>query len=75
LFRVLESLTAARYERANRRNLEKVNPRLEMLRIQTRLAKDQQCLKGSSYEVAVKSLDEIGRMVGGWLRKSMATGP
>ena len=75
LFRVLESLTAARYERANRRHLEKVNLRLEMLRIQTRLAKDLQCLKGSSYEVAVKSLDEIGRMVGGWLRKSVATGP
>jgi len=75
LFRVLELLTAARYVRPNRRHLEKANLRLEMLRIQTRLAKDLQCLKGTSYEFAVKGLDEIGRMVGGWLRKVAATGP
>jgi hypothetical protein len=71
---VLECLTVARYERPNRRYLEKANLRLELLRIQTRLAKDLQCLKGTSYEFAVKGLDEIGRMVGGWLRKSAGSG-
>lgn len=40
LFRVLEWLTMARYQRENRRFLEKVNLRLEVLRIQTRLARD-----------------------------------
>ena len=48
LYKVLECLTVARYERANRRHLEKANLRLELLRIQTRLARDLQCLKGSS---------------------------
>ncbi|MGV2334847.1 MAG UNVERIFIED_CONTAM: diversity-generating retroelement protein Avd [Planctomycetaceae bacterium] len=74
LYKVLECLTVARYERPNRRYLEKANLRLELLRIQTRLAKDLQCLKGTSYEFAVKGLDEIGRMVGGWLRKSAGSG-
>ena len=33
-----------------------------------RLAKDLQCLKVESYAFAAKSIDEIGRLVGGWLR-------
>jgi hypothetical protein len=33
-----------------------------------RLAKDLQCLKINSYGFASKSIDEIGRLVGGWLR-------
>ena len=32
-----------------------------------RLAKDLQCLKVESYGFAAKSIDEIGRLVGGWL--------
>ena len=33
-----------------------------------RLAKDLQCLKVESYAFAAKSIDEVGRLVGGWLR-------
>ena len=33
-----------------------------------RLAKDLQCLKVESYAFAAKSIDEIGRLLGGWLR-------
>jgi len=33
-----------------------------------RLAKDLQCLKVHSYGFAAKAIDEIGRLVGGWLR-------
>ena len=33
-----------------------------------RLAKDLQCLKVESYGFAAKAIDEIGRLVGGWLR-------
>ena len=43
---------------------------LEVLRFQMRLAKDLQCLKVESYAFAAKSMDEIGRLVGGWLRRS-----
>jgi hypothetical protein len=33
-----------------------------------RLAKDLQCLKVESYAFAARSIDEIGRLIGGWLR-------
>ena len=42
---------------------------LEVLRFQMRLAKDLQCLQTHSYGFATKSIDEIGRLVGGWLRR------
>ena len=35
-----------------------------------RLAKDLQCLKVESYAFAAKSIDEIGRLIGGWLGRS-----
>ena len=38
------------------------------IRFQMRLAKDLQCLKVHSYGFASKAIDEIGRLVGGWLR-------
>jgi hypothetical protein len=60
LFRVLELLTAARYVRPNRRHLEKANLRLEMLRIQTRLAKDLQCLKGRGLTSPVRPVTRGG---------------
>ena len=48
--------------------LEEAIPNLEILPFQMRLAKDLQCLKVESYAFAAKSIDEIGRLVGGWLR-------
>jgi hypothetical protein len=43
---------------------------LEILRFQMRLAKDLQCLKVESYGFAAKAIDEIGKLVGGWLKTS-----
>ena len=48
--------------------LEDANLTLEILRFQMRLAKDLQCLKVESYAFAAKAIDEIGRLIGGWLR-------
>ncbi len=68
LYGLLETLIAAKYTKDRRRLLEDANLALEVLRFQMRLAKDLQCLKVESYAFAAKSIDEIGRMVGGWLR-------
>ena len=66
---VLEGLVRARYDPAERRGrLRQVNTELELLRFQFRLAKDLRCLALGSYEHAARELNEIGRMVGGWLR-------
>ena len=54
------------------RLLEKANLMLEILRFQIRLAKDLQCLKVESYGFAAKAIDEIGKLVGGWIRSSKA---
>jgi hypothetical protein len=66
LYNLLETLIAAKYTKNRQRLLEEAN--LEVLRFQMRLAKDLQCLKVESYAFAAKSIDEIGRLVGGWLR-------
>jgi hypothetical protein len=70
LYDLLETLIRAKYTRQRRDLLEQANLGLEILRFQIRLAKDLQCLKQNSYLFAAKAIDEIGRLVGGWLRAS-----
>jgi len=65
---LLETLIQAKYTRNRQRLLEDANLALEVLRFQMRLAKDLQCLKVESYGFAARAIDEIGRLVGGWLR-------
>jgi 23S rRNA-intervening sequence protein len=68
LYTLLETLIRAKYTKDRRRLLEEANLGLEVLRFQMRLAKDLHCLKVESYAFAARSIDEIGRMAGGWLR-------
>jgi 23S rRNA-intervening sequence protein len=68
LYDLLVKLIAAKYTKNRQRLLEEANLSLEVLRFQMRLAKDLQCLKVESYGFASKAIDEIGRLVGGWLR-------
>ena len=68
LYHLLETLITAKYNKNRQRLLEDANLALEILRFQMRLAKDLQCLKVESYAFAAKSIDEIGRLIGGWLR-------
>ena len=70
LYDLLEALIRARYTRERAKLLDEANLCLEVLRFQMRLAKDLQCLKTPSYGHACKSIDEIGRLVGGWARKA-----
>ena len=68
LYNLVKTLIVAKYRKNRQRLLEEANSSLEVLRFQMRLAKDLQCLKVESYAFAAKSIDEIGRLVGGWLR-------
>lgn len=70
LYDLLETLIRARYTRPRQALLEQANLTLEVLRFQMRLAKDLQCLKVNSYGFAGKAIDEIGRLVGGWLKST-----
>ena len=70
LYDLLETLVKAKYIRERVPLLRQANLTLEVLRFQVRLAKDLQCLKTVSYVFATKAIDEIGRLVGGWLKSS-----
>jgi hypothetical protein len=65
---VLEDLIAARYTRDRAEILRRTNLRIERLRHLLRLSGDFGILGGSSVEHSAKSLDEVGRLVGGWLK-------
>jgi len=68
LYDLLEILIRAKYNKQRQELLEHANLVLEMLRFQMRLAKDLQCLEVTSYGFAARAIDEIGKLVGGWLR-------
>lgn len=67
LFAVQDLLLQAKYTRDRASILRQVNLELERLRFQFRLAMDLQCLSQQSAGHAAEQLNEIGRMVGGWL--------
>lgn len=50
--------------------LEAVSVNLNLLRVLIRLAKDTRAIDTKKYIVMQEMIDEIGRMLGGWLRSS-----
>ena len=66
---VVEELVEARYSRRKAEHLKAVNLKIERLRVLLRICHDLQFLPNQSYEFAMRSLDECGRMVGGWIKQ------
>ena len=48
--------------------LNKISVNLDLIKFLLRLAKDTQCLKDKNYLKLQGSLQEIGKMLGGWIR-------
>ena len=69
LYDLLETLIQAKYSKQPLTLLQDANLGLEILRFQFRLAKDLKCLQATSYAFSAKAADEIGRLVGGWMKK------
>jgi hypothetical protein len=65
---VLEGLVEATYTRNRGRVLEAVNLKLDKLRFLFRLSTELQLLDQRRYEHASRGIDEIGRLVGGWIK-------
>ncbi|MCP5090898.1 MAG: diversity-generating retroelement protein Avd [Gammaproteobacteria bacterium] len=74
LYDLLELLLKAKYSGEKRGLLRQANMELELLRFQFRLAKDLECLTLKHYEYGVRAVNEIGRMVGAWLKQSGGKG-
>ncbi len=65
---VLERLIEATYTKTRARALHDANLAIEKLRFLFRLAHELRYLDGRRYEFAARSLDEVGRLVGGWIK-------
>ena len=72
---VLDALIEATYTRDRRPHLTRANLGLEKLRFHVRLAADLQCLDRRRYEYAARELNEIGRLVGGWVKSQASRSP
>ncbi len=71
---LLETLVEATYTRESRPLLRRANLLLERLRVLARLAKELKLLDLRRYEFLARGVDDIGRMVGGWMRGSVGEG-
>lgn len=69
---VLDCLIEATYSRRPDPALVKANLELEKLRVLFRLAHDLHHVDGRRYEFAARSVDEVGRIIGGWRRATQA---
>ena len=74
LFEIQDLLLQAKYTRDRVPLLRRVNLQLEQLRFQFRLAADLHCISLQSAGHAAEQVNEIGRMVGGWLNASAGSG-
>lgn len=65
---VLALLLRAKYGRDKHLFLNEASVELDILRLQTRMAKDLTILPLKSHEYAAKTLAAVGAQIGGWLR-------
>jgi len=66
---LLETLAAAAYDRNKTPLLSAAIANVNGLRYLLRLAKDLRLLSIGNYGFAAESLDELGRMIGGWKKQ------
>lgn len=69
---VLEALIEATYTRDRRPHLARANLGLEKLRFFFRLAFEQKHLDVRRYEHAARTIDDVGRLIGGWAKAHAA---
>lgn len=66
---LVEDLIEARYTSNRKPILKRANLRLEKMRILIRIGHKMRYLSNESYRHAAKSIDEVGRMLGGWMKQ------
>lgn len=77
MLEVIESLLEAAHLQAaaKKSSLEKASLKLNVLRFLVRLLKDVKAIDVKKYITLEQHIDEIGRMLGGWLRSTANTRP
>ncbi len=74
LLEVQESCLRAYYHREKREHLIEANMTLEITRRLIRLAHALRYFSNQAYAVSSEKLDEVGRMIGGWMKSAASTG-
>lgn len=72
LLEVQEHCVRAYYKREKRGHLEEANVNLELSRHLVRLAHSMKLFGHDRYEVIAGKTDEVGRMLGGWLKQQLS---
>jgi four helix bundle protein len=72
---ILEGLVEASHRRDKRAVLDTVNLKLESLRYLIRMSKDLQVLSLCKYEYVAREINEVGAMLGGWLKQQRGREP
>ena len=68
LLDILDLLLAANYSKIKLDTLKKANLELESFRFLIRLSYDLQFINPHRYEFVSKETNEIGRLIGGWIK-------
>ena len=66
---VLEKIIEAAYSKDKIELLRQINLNIEKLRVLLRLCNEKRFLSDKAYRHAIYELFEIGKMVGGWIKK------
>lgn len=71
---MIEALLEAGYSRSAQKSpvLERASVKLNIVRFFIRLLKETRCIDVKKYTVLQEIIDEIGRMLGGWIRSTGA---
>ncbi len=65
---IVEDLIEARFSKSKVGILKRANIKLEKIRILLRICFEQKLMAIQSYKFAMLSINEIGKMMGGWLK-------
>lgn len=68
MWRLLRYIVICNKRYYKKNTMQDLDAELDLLRAQVRAAKDLEFLPFKKYEVWSRFLDEIGRMIGGWLK-------
>lgn len=69
LYEILEDLITAQFSSQKLATLQSINIKLAILRYQTRLLHDFELISTDRYEYVSRSLHDIGKDLGGWIKK------
>lgn len=73
MWRLLRLVVVCNRRYHKKTTMQDLDAELDLLRAQVRLAKDLGFLAFKKYEVWSRHLDELGRMVGGWMRSQQGS--